>query len=128
MTTQTSTVISTQSKYTLAEIAYKKREYKQSETHVRELLKMKPSYGYWVAKALILQTRNLIQLEDLFQAEHTLNSVIRNYADQTDGILDEANELMQELMQLKDKPKSIEERGDYIIDMNEELQEGGSND
>ncbi|GAA0873916.1 tetratricopeptide repeat protein [Wandonia haliotis] len=125
---KTSTVLAAQSKYTLAEIYYHKGEYKTSENHIRELLKMKPAYDYWIAKALILQTRNLIQVEDLFQAEHTLNSVINNYTNQTDGILDEANELMQELMQLKDKPKDLEEKGDYIIEMEENAQEGGQNE
>ncbi len=125
---KTSTVIGAQSKYTIAEISYLKGDYKSSETHVRELLKMKPGYDFWIAKALILQTRNLIMMEDLFQAEHTLNSVIRNYTNTTDGILDEANELMQELLQLKDKPKEVEEQGDYIIEMEEDTQEGGSND
>jgi tetratricopeptide (TPR) repeat protein len=125
---KTSTVIASQAKYTLAEIDFKKGAYKASETHIRELLKMKPSYDYWIAKGLILQTRNLIQLEDLFQAEHTLNSVIRNYTNETDGIVDEANELMQEILQLKDKPKEIEDSGDYIIEMGDGIEEGGSNE
>jgi tetratricopeptide (TPR) repeat protein len=125
---QTSTVIAAQSKFTIAEIYYLKGEYKTSEVHIRELLKMKPSYDYWLAKGLILQTRNLIKMEDFFQAEHTLNSVIRNYVNQTDGVLNEANELMQELQQLKDKPKSLEESGDRIIEMNEDTKKGGLND
>ena len=68
---------------------------------------MKPSYNYWVAKGLILQTRNLIVKNDLVQAEYTLTSVKENYADPDDGILDEANELWDELMQLKNTPKNL---------------------
>jgi tetratricopeptide (TPR) repeat protein len=124
----TSTVLAAQAKYGIAEIFFLKKEYKMSETHIRELLKMKPSYDFWVAKALILQTRNLIQLNDLFQAEHTLNSVIRNYTNETDGILTEAKELMQELLQLKDVPKNINEPAEKIIELNENTEKGEQND
>lgn len=114
----TGKIIGAEAKYTIAEIYYEQENYSESEKQVRALLKMKPSYDYWVAKALILQTRTLIAIDDLFQAEYTLNSLIQNYPVQDDGILDEANALMEEILQLKNQPKSVEDQGDNIIDVN----------
>jgi hypothetical protein len=58
--------------------------------------------------------------DDLFQAEQTLKSVIDHYPDEDDGILAEANELWDELMQLKNQPKSVQEEEETVIEVNEE--------
>ena len=86
---------------------------------ITALLKQKPAYNYWIAKGLILRTRILIQQDDLFQAEQNLKSVIEHYPIEDDGILDEANELWSELMQLKDQPKDIEPGTNQIIEIND---------
>ena len=82
---------------------------------------MKPSYNYWVAKALILQARIFILNNDLFQAEQTLKSVLEFYPDKDDGVLAEANNLFEELMQLKN-PVIIEQPVEDLkkIEINEE--------
>jgi len=108
-----------ESKYMIAEGYYKQNDLTKSETEIRILLKMKPAYDYWIAKALILQTRVLIVKNDLFQAEQTINSVIKNYPEPDDGILTEAGELYDEIMQLKSKPKKIEETNGTIIEVEE---------
>ena len=97
----TTTAWASEAKYSLAESAFKMKQLDKADNEIRALLKMKPAYNYWIAKALILQTRVLIGKEDLFQAEQTLKSVMENYPDKEDGILAEANELWDELMQLK---------------------------
>lgn len=118
----TTTVMGAEAKYSLAEMYYKQLDYVKADTEIRALIKMKPSYNYWVAKGLILQSRILIIKDDLFQAEQTLKSVIDHYPNEDDGIKMEANELYNELMQLKSKPKSLQEKGETIIDVN-----GGGN-
>jgi hypothetical protein len=80
---------------------------------------MKPTYNYWVAKGLVLQTRVLMAQDDLFQAEQTLKSVIDHYPDQEDGVLAEANELWDELMQLKNPPKAVEKEQETVIEVKE---------
>lgn len=115
----TTTKMSPECKFYLAEMNYKQQDYAKSDQQVRELLKMKPAYDYWIAKALILQTKVLIAKEDLFQAEATLNSVLENYPVKDDGILLEGEQLMDELMQIKNMPKDVEEKRENIIDINE---------
>ncbi len=114
----TTTVLAAETKYTIAEIYYKQQDYTKSDAEIRALIKMKPSYNYWVAKALILQSRILITKNDLFQAEQTLKSVRDHYPIQDDGILDEANQLWDELMQLKNKPKNLQPNGNNVININ----------
>jgi TolA-binding protein len=115
----TTTVWGAEAKYTTAEIYFKQEEYAKADTEVRALIKMKPSYNYWVAKGLILQSRVLIVQADLFQAEQTLKSVIDHYPIEDDGIKAAANELWDELMQLKNQPKSVETPEETIIEVNE---------
>jgi tetratricopeptide (TPR) repeat protein len=98
-----------QSRFTIAEIYFLQNDYKKSEQEIREMLKMRPAYDYWTAKAILLQARNFMKTGDLFQAESALNSVANNYMNQNDGILAEADEIRQELEALKSAPKNIQD-------------------
>lgn len=113
----TTTEFAAESKYTIAEGYYKKGDLTKTDTEIRALLKMKPGYDYWIAKGLILQTKVLRDKKDLFQAEQTIRSVIDNYPDDEDGIKQEANDLLEEILQLKNKPKSIQEPSGTVIEV-----------
>lgn len=115
----TTTAMAAEARYTLADMYFKLSDLQRSDEEIRNLLKMKPSYNYWVARSLILQTRILMIKDDLFQAEQTLKSVIDHYPDPNDGVMMEANELWDELMQLKNRTKRVETQGENVIDLNE---------
>lgn len=115
----TTTVKALEAKFTIAEILYKQLKFDESDGTITALLKMKPASNYWTAKALILRSKVYIQKDDLFNAEQTLKSVTDHYPVQDDGIQDEANELWNELMQLKNQPKSSESNGETVIEINE---------
>lgn len=119
LTKNTSNHIAPEARYYLAEMNYTQKNYNAAEADIRTLLKMKPSFDFWIAKGLILQTRILIAKPDLFQAEHTLKSVIDNYKVKDDNILLEANQLWDELMQIKNMPKTIDEKNTNVIEINE---------
>lgn len=109
-----------ESKFYLAQIAFDERSTDDAEKQIRELMKIKPAYDYWTAKALLLQTRVYIKKNDLFNAEQTLGSVIDNYKFKDDGILDEADALWAELMQLKNMPKKLENNSPVnVIELDE---------
>ncbi|MEN9743489.1 MAG: hypothetical protein RLZZ65_1294 [Bacteroidota bacterium] len=116
----TTTSMGSEAKYLLADIYFGQKMYDEAEAEIKALLKMKPSYNYWVAKGLLLQTRVHIAHEDLFQAEQTLKSVLDFYPDQQDGVLSEASDLWDELMQLKNPPASEEKQPEMKIEINEE--------
>jgi len=111
--------IGAESQYNVALIYHLQEDYSTSEEEVRKMMKSHASYGYWIAKALILQAKNSMAVEDYVQAEYTLNSVINGYTIQGDGILDEANEVMAALQSLKNKEKDVQEDTDSTIEINE---------
>ncbi|MEN9303294.1 MAG: hypothetical protein RL264_1723 [Bacteroidota bacterium] len=114
----TTTAMGAEAKYTLAEMNFKQAQYPQAETEIKALVKMKPSYNYWVAKGLMLQSRIHIINDDLFQAEQTLKSVINHYPDQNDGIMTQANEQWDELMQLKNPAVNEKPKDNKVIEIN----------
>ncbi|MEX1001009.1 MAG: tetratricopeptide repeat protein [Crocinitomicaceae bacterium] len=117
VTERTKSIMGAKSQYHIAHIYHLQEEFKKSEDEIRILMKKHAGYDYWVAKALILQAKNSIGLEDYVQAEYTLNSVLTGYKIEDDGIIDEANEVMQVLKELKNKEKDIEDDTDNTIEI-----------
>ena len=116
----TSSSITAESRYYLAEIHFKNNNTVLAEKEINLILKMKPSYNFWIGKALLLKTRLDIASGDYVQAEQSLKSVLDFYPKElNDGILIEANELWEELVQLKNPSKVIEEEPDKKIEINQ---------
>jgi len=116
----TTTVKASKARYTLADIFFNQAFYAEADDEITALIKQKPAYNYWIAKGLILRSKVLVVQKELFQSEQNLKSVIDHYPISDDGILDEANELWNELMQLKDQPKEVEPDVNQIIEINDE--------
>jgi len=93
---KTKTLAAAESKYTLAQIQYNKREYKTSQKTCFDIINNMPSYDYWVAKAFILLADNYVALKDNLQAKSTLLSIIDNY-DGKDEIVATAKEKLEKI-------------------------------
>ena len=91
--------------------------YGEAEDNHKEMMKRKPSYDFWVAKSLILQARIFMATDDLFQAESTIDLVLKNYPIEDDGVLLEANKFKSELMQLKSEPDKEEQNINRVIEL-----------
>ncbi|MBI3134615.1 MAG: tetratricopeptide repeat protein [Bacteroidetes bacterium] len=114
--------IGAESQYLVALIYHLQEDYSGSEAEVRSIVKKRSSYSYWVAKALILQAKNSMAIEDYVQAEYTINSVLTNYKVTDDGILQEAQEVKDQLMTLKNQQKDIQNDNGGTIEI------GGDNE
>jgi hypothetical protein len=68
-----------ESKYGMARIYFGRDSLAQSEKLVFELVNQVPSYGYWVAKSLVLLSDIYVKKEDYFQAKAVLESILNNY-------------------------------------------------
>jgi TolA-binding protein len=88
------TIQAAEAKYLLANIQYLKKDYKESQKTLFDLINNLPNYDYWVAKSFILLADNYIALKDVFQAKSTLQSIIENY-EGDDDILPTAKEKLQ---------------------------------
>ena len=71
--------IGAEAKYYMAEINFNKDSLKMAEDQVFELINQTPSYGYWVAKSLILLSDIYVSRNENYQAKASLNGVIENY-------------------------------------------------
>lgn len=119
----TGKVRGTEALHTVASCYYYLNDYHKAEEIHNEMMKRKPAYDFWIAKSLILQAQVFMARDELFQAEKTINMVINNYPNESDGIIDEAEAVKAELMQLKNMEKSVEDDSDRTIDIN-----GGNDD
>lgn len=116
----TTKAIASEAQFLLASIYFQQNKLADAEKFAKDVLKMKPTYDFWIAKSLILQTKILIKKEDLFQAEQTILSVIQQYPIADDGIKAEAQQVYDELMQMKNMPKStIVPEGNTEIEIND---------
>lgn len=120
----TGEVRGTEAHHTLAEAHFQLNNFDEVEQLHKDLLQRKPAYDYWIARSLLLQARVFMRKDDLFQAENTVNLVMRNYPDKEDGILMEAEKFLAELMQLKDEPEKSEEEIERVIN----IEEGGDDE
>jgi len=80
-----------EAKYTAAYIYFTKAIYDDVKREVFEFIDMNTPHRYWLAKSFILLSDVYVKEDDVFQAKHTLKSIIENYENKEDGILNEAN-------------------------------------
>ncbi|MDP4266568.1 MAG: tetratricopeptide repeat protein [Bacteroidota bacterium] len=106
----TKSVIGAEAKYNVAEIFYKQGLYKESEKVIFELINQVPSYDYWIAKGFILLADNYVKTDNVFQAKHTLQSIIDNYEGK--DLVDKAKDKLKVITdneKIKEQKKSEEE-------------------
>lgn len=122
VTEKTSSVLAAEAQYHILLIYHLQEEYKKSEDAVRILMKNYAGYQYWMAKGLIIQAKNSIGIDDFVQAEFTINSVLKGYKVTDDGVLDEANEVMEVIQNHLNKEKDLGPQIDDTIEI------GGGNE
>ena len=67
-----------ESAYYLAQIKYLRKDYKDAEKNIFEMMKEQAGYKVWVGKAFILLSDNYLALNDTFQAKFVLNNFIEH--------------------------------------------------
>ena len=99
-----------EAKYLVSEILYEKQKLKEAENEIMDFIDKNSPHQFWLAKSFILLSDIYMKNGDEFQAKHTLKSIVENYPEQNDGILDltrrklqviEAGEATQNINQSK---------------------------
>lgn len=113
----TKSIKGAEAKYYYAEILYTEKDHEKCQESIMELVKQKPSYDYWIAKAIILLADNFVALGDYFNAKHSLQSVVDNYdgKDQA-GIVGAAQEKLDHILALENSDNKSFENGVDEID------------
>ena len=70
---------------------------KEAETEVNDFIEKNSPHQYWLAKSFLLLAHVYEKQNDLFQATNTLKSIIENYENKGDGILEEASRYLKTL-------------------------------
>jgi tetratricopeptide (TPR) repeat protein len=90
-----------ESKYRVAEIYFVKEQLDKAEQEINEFLELNSPHPYWMAKMFILDADVKIRKEDYFQAKHILQAIIDYYEEPNDGIIEEASEKYNQILDLE---------------------------
>lgn len=103
-----------EAKYHLALIMHTKEQYDSSNTKIFDLIENLPGYPEWRYRALIILGKNYYYLNDLFQANYTLDFVIeKNYSLE---IVQEAKEFKQFMASEKTSEEIRREIRDSVLE------------
>ena len=84
-----------EAQYLLAKIQYDQGQFKQSNETLYDLNSRFGSYSFWLGRSFLLITDNYIGLDEIFQAQATLKSIIENAPEEE--IVKEAKNKLKEL-------------------------------
>ncbi|MCB9195551.1 MAG: tetratricopeptide repeat protein [Flavobacteriales bacterium] len=125
----TKTIMGAEAKYNYCEILFLEANHSSCETNIMDLVKQKPSYDYWIARAIILLGRNYMAVEDYFNAKHSLQSVVDHYDGKDKSeIVNTAQQLIDEIIALENSQnnksmKLPEENIEFENNLNEKDKE-----
>jgi tetratricopeptide (TPR) repeat protein len=94
-----------EAKYDYIYILFVEENYDLAITEIVDLKQNFSGADFFVAKAYLLLSDIFVKTGDLFQAKHTLNSIIRNYKGNT-AITEEAEEKLREIERLEKQIES----------------------
>jgi tetratricopeptide (TPR) repeat protein len=95
--------------YNLALIEYREGNYAESEKMIFEFVNKMAAYDYWLAKTFILLADNYLALDNIFQAKHTLQSIIDNYdGPELRAIAMQKLDAILEMERLQNQPQGAE--------------------
>jgi tetratricopeptide (TPR) repeat protein len=98
-----------EAKYLLAYVFREQKKYGEAESTVYEFIKLNTPHQYWIAKSYLLLAEIFFMKGDLFQASHTVQSIIEYYDEKDDGIRSAALGLKDKIQQKEAAQKNKEE-------------------
>ncbi|WP_372773305.1 tetratricopeptide repeat protein [Mangrovibacterium sp.] len=113
LATETQSQEGAESKYLLAELLFEQNKTMRSENEIMDFISKNTPHQFWLAKSFILLADIYLRNGDQFQAKHTLMSMIENYPEENDGIIEMAKAKLQHLEELEkraqeQKPEPIQ--------------------
>ncbi len=96
-----------ESKYLIAKIYLENSQYDLAEKEINQFIEMNSPHHYWLAESFLLLSDVFLKKNDPFQARYTLQSIIDNYSDKNDGIIERAKNRLNTLVA---KEKKEDER------------------
>jgi tetratricopeptide (TPR) repeat protein len=122
----TTTEYGAEAQYYIGMMLHAQGKYQDSDDAIYDLVKLVPSYDYWIAMGYLLIVENSLEMGDFFQAKATLQSIIDNYNGSKQAeILRRAQKRLDEIIALENGGAEIrnEESNEVDIDNLEPGQE-----
>lgn len=114
-----------ESKFMTASINYENGNDSIAEEIIYDFAQSSTPHAYWLAKSYILLAQIYFDEEDIFSAKHTLQSVLSNYDNETDGIKDEAQEKLTAIFEAEEAARQEDEMLKLKINLVEDESDGG---
>jgi len=114
-----------ESKFMTASINYANGNDSIAEEIIYDFAQSSTPYVYWLAKSYILLAQIYFDEEDIFSAKHTLQSVLSNYDNETDGIKDEAQDKLNAIFEAEETARQEEEILNLKINLVEDESDDG---
>ncbi|MBI4645537.1 MAG: tetratricopeptide repeat protein [Bacteroidia bacterium] len=87
-----------EAKYRVAELYHNMNQDSLAEIEVIDFNRQMTPHKYWVAKGILLLSGIYVKKGDTFQAKAMLYSIITNYGELNDGIVEEAENMLEEIV------------------------------
>ncbi len=88
-----------ESKYYVAKILYEQEKYEEAKKEVFDYIEKNTPHRYWLAKSFLILADIFVNEDEAFQAVQTLKSLIENYENKNDGIIQEAQQKIDNIQQ-----------------------------
>jgi TolA-binding protein len=108
-----------ESKYLLAEVLVSQNKLNEAENEVMDFISKNTPHQFWLAKSFILLSDIYLRQNDEFQAKHTLKSIVENYPNKNDGIIEAASSKLKFLEELEYQQQQKKE-APIQIDINQQ--------
>ncbi len=108
-----------ESKYRMAEIQFKRDEFKEADKVIADFAGKTTPHQYWMAMSFILWSDIFAAQGDYFQAIETLQSIIDYYGNSDDGILILARDKHKRYVDLQQADEKAVKQEDIEIDINQ---------
>lgn len=104
-----------EAKYHLIEIYYNQKDYETAEKEIFDFVEKNTPHQIWLAKSFLILSDIYVNKNDNFQAKHTLQSVIDNYGNKTDGIIKTAETKLEKILEEEQEKEQLKEVLDIQI-------------
>lgn len=95
----TGSAVGAEARYQMVWIRYSQRNWGGVREEVMSFSRVNTPHQYWLGKSFILLAKAYAARDDFFQAKATLQSVVDNYANSDDGVVEEARRELAALLE-----------------------------
>ena len=127
LATETQSLEGAEAKFQVAFLLFHLKRFDEADKEVNNFIEMNSPHHYWLAESFLLLSDVYLKKNDEFQARYTLQSIIDNYGISNDGIIQRAQEKLNDLLDSQKKKAVKKDHNGMKIHLTTEKSTGKSN-